>query len=314
MFKGIVMEIKDDYVIVMKEDGTLVRIQKKDNLKVGKSIFFFEEDIYLKKESAKVIPFRKYIVPLGAIAALFIILINPMINRFSNNVSNTYAVLTFDINPSIEFELEENGIIKNVKGINDDGIALGVENIKGMSFKDGVIVLKELLMKNNYLANNNAILIGFSFMGDENITYEEDIQNIIKNTFKGTDVAFLKGQKSDLEKAESQGVSLGKYEALVKLDEDNFEDAIENLTTQEMIQLLKSNDKSIFLDEDQLEELQDELEDRFEDEIEDDDNDIDEDDNDVDKDDIDDDDDGIEDDFDNETDDKDDETDDKDDD
>ena len=314
MFKGIVMEIKDDYVIVMKEDGTLVRIQKKDNLKVGKSIFFFEEDIYLKKESAKVIPFRKYIVPLGAIAALFIILINPMINRFSNNVSNTYAVLTFDINPSIEFELEENGIIKNVKGINDDGIALGVENIKGMSFKDGVIVLKELLMKNNYLANNNAILIGFSFMGDESITYEEDIQNIIKNTFKGTDVAFLKGQKSDLEKAESQGVSLGKYEALVKLDEDNFEDAIENLTTQEMIQLLKSNDKSIFLDEDQLEELQDELEDRFEDEIEDDDNDIDEDDNDVDKDDIDDDDDGIEDDFDNETDDKDDETDDKDDD
>ena len=314
MFKGIVMEIKDDYVIVMKEDGTLVRIQKKDNLKVGKSIFFFEEDIYIRKESAKVIPFRKYIVPLGAIAALFIILINPMINRFSNNVSNTYAVLTFDINPSIEFELEENGIIKNVKGINDDGIALGVENIKGVSFKDGLIALKELLMKNNYLANNNAILIGFSFMGDENITYEEDIQNIIKNTFKGTDVAFLKGQKSDLEKAESQGVSLGKYEALVKLDEDNFEDAIENLTTQEMIQLLKSNDNSIFLDEDQLEELQDELEDRFEDEIEDDDNDIDEDDNDVDKDDIDDDDDGIEDDFDNETDDKDDETDDKDDD
>ena len=306
MFKGIVMEIKDDYVIVMKEDGTLVRIQKKDNLKVGKSIFFFEEDIYIRKESAKVIPFRKYIVPLGAIAALFIILINPMINRLSNNVSNTYAVLTFDINPSIEFELEENGIIKNVKGINDDGIALGVENIKGVSFKDGLIALKELLMKNNYLANNNAILIGFSFMGDENITYEEDIQNIIKNTFKGTDVAFLKGQKSDLEKAESRGISLGKYEALVKLDEDNFEDAIENLTTQEMIQLLKSNDKSIFLDEDQLEELQDELEDRFEDEIEDDDNDIDEDDNDVDKDDIDDDDDGIEDDFDNETDDKDD--------
>ena len=48
MFKGIVMEIKDDYVIVMKEDGTLVRIQKKDNLKVGKSIFFFEEDIYIR--------------------------------------------------------------------------------------------------------------------------------------------------------------------------------------------------------------------------------------------------------------------------
>ena len=56
MFKGIVMEVKNDYVIIMKEDGTLVRIKNKDGLKVGKSVFFFEEDIYIKKDTAKVIP------------------------------------------------------------------------------------------------------------------------------------------------------------------------------------------------------------------------------------------------------------------
>lgn len=264
MFKGIVMEIKDDYVIIMKEDGTLVRIKNKDDLKVGKSIFFFEEDIYIKKETAKVIPFRKYIVPLGAIAALFIILINPIMNMFSAKMNNVYAVLTFDINPSIEFELDQNGIIKDVKGINDDAIALGLDKIKGMTFEEGTVVLKDLLSQNNYLSNNNAVLIGFSFIGNENINYEKDIQKTIQNTFKGTDIAFLKGQKSDLEKAQSQGISLGKYEALVKLDEDNFEDAIENLSTQEMLELLRNVDGSVFLDEDQLEELKDELEDRLE--------------------------------------------------
>lgn len=273
MFKGIVMEIKDDYVIIMKEDGTLVRIKNKDDLKVGKSIFFFEEDIYIKKETAKVIPFRKYIVPLGAIAALFIILINPIMNMFSTKMNNVYAVLTFDINPSIEFELDQNGIIKDVKGINDDAIALGLDKIKGMTFEEGTLVLKDLLSQNNYLSNNNAVLIGFSFIGNENINYEKDIQKTIQNTFKGTDVAFLKGQKSDLEKAQSQGISLGKYEALVKLDEDNFEDAIENLSTQEMLELLRNVDGSIFLDEEQLDELQDELEDRLEDENDRDDND-----------------------------------------
>lgn len=273
MFKGIVMEIKDDYVIIMKEDGTLVRIKNKDDLKVGKSIFFFEEDIYIKKETAKVIPFRKYIVPLGAIAALFIILINPIMNMFSAKMNNVYAVLTFDINPSIEFELDQNGIIKDVKGINDDAIALGLDKIKGMTFEEGTVVLKDLLSQNNYLSNNNAVLIGFSFIGNENINYEKDIQKTIQNTFKGTDIAFLKGQKSDLEKAQSQGISLGKYEALVKLDEDNFEDAIENLSTQEMLELLRNVDGSVFLDEDQLEELQDELEDRLEDENDRDDND-----------------------------------------
>lgn len=280
MFKGIVMEIKDDYVIIMKEDGTLVRIKNKDGLKVGKSIFFFEEDIYIKKDTAKVIPFRKYIVPLVAIAALFIILIGPIMNMYSTRINNVYAVLTFDINPSIEFELDENGIIKNVKGINDDAIALSLDKIKGMTFEEGTVALKDILSQNNYLSNNNSVLVGFSFIGKENINYEKDIQNTIKNTFKGTDVAFLKGKKSDLEKAQSQGISLGKYAALVKLDEDNFEDAIENLSTQEMLELLKNVDGSVFLDEDQLDELQDELEDRLEDENDKDDNDEDEDDQD----------------------------------
>ncbi len=273
MFKGIVMEVKDDYVIVMKEDGTLVRIKDKDGLKLGKSIFFFEEDVYVKKETAKVIPFRKYILPLGAIAALFIILIGPIMNMFSTRMNNVYAVLTFDINPSIEFELDQNGIIKNVKGINDDAIALGLDKIKGMTFEEGTMALKDLLSQNNYLNNNNAVLVGFSFIGNENINYEKDIQKTIKNTFKGTDVAFLKGQKSNLEKAQSQGISLGKYEALVKLDEDNLEDAIENLTTQEMLELLRNVDGSVFLDEEQIDELQDELEDRLEDENDKDDND-----------------------------------------
>ena len=263
MFKGIVMEVKNDYVIIMKEDGTLVRIKNKDGLKVGKSVFFFEEDIYIKKDTAKVIPFRKYIVPLGAIVAT---LINPIMNMFSSKMNNVYAVLTFDINPSIEFELDQNGIIKDVKGINDDAIALGLDKIKGMTFEEGTVVLKDLLSQNNYLSNNNAVLVGFSFIGNENINYEKDIQKTIKDTFKGTEVAFLKGQKSDLEKAKSQGISLGKYEALVKLDEDNFEDAIENLSTQEMLELLRNVDGSIFLDEEQLDELQDELEDRLEDE------------------------------------------------
>lgn len=275
MFKGIVMETKDDYVIVMKEDGTLVRIKNKDGLNIGSAIFFFEEDIYIKKEVANIIPFRKYMVPLGAIAALFIILINPIMNMFSTRINNVYAVLTFDINPSIEFELDENGIIKNIKGINDDAVALGLDKIKGMTFEEGTVELKDLLSQNNYLNNNNAVLVGFSFIGKENINYEKDIQKTIQNTFKGTDVAFLKGQKSDLEKAESQGISLGKYEALLKLDEDNFEDAIENLSTQEMLELLRNVDGSVFLDEEQLEELQDELEDRLEDETDNDDNDSD---------------------------------------
>ena len=70
--------------------------------------------------------------------------------------------------------------------------------------------------------------------------------------------------------AAEQGISLGKYEAIAKLDEDGIEEAFENLSTQELLDLLKSNNSNLFLNEDALDELQDELEDRLEDEQEDD--------------------------------------------
>lgn len=265
MFKGIVMELKEDYAIVIKEDGAMVRISRKDELIVGNSIFFFEEDIYNKKSSGKVIPFRKYMIPFAAVAALFVILINPVMTRLSPVPANTYAVVTFDINPSIEFELDENGIITMIKGLNDDGSKLNLDGIVGKTFKDGTVILKNVLGENNYLANNNSVLVGFSFLENDDINYEDDILNTIKEIFKGTNVAFLKGQKVDLENAKSQGMSLGKYQALAKLNDENFENAIENLSTQEILDLLKNTDGSIFLNTEQIEELQDEIEDRFED-------------------------------------------------
>ena len=71
--------------------------------------------------------------------------------------------------------------------------------------------------------------------------------------------------------AEAQGISLGKYEAIAKLDEDGIEEAFENLSTQELLDLLKSNNSNLFLNKDALDELQDELEDRLEDSQEEDD-------------------------------------------
>ena len=40
MFKAIVMEIKEKYVIVMKDGGEILRINKKSDLKIGETIFW----------------------------------------------------------------------------------------------------------------------------------------------------------------------------------------------------------------------------------------------------------------------------------
>ena len=269
MFKAIVMEIKEKYIIVMKDGGEIVRINKKNDLKIGETIFCLDEDIYNGRVESKNKGLKNLLIPLGAVAALLLIFINPIFNRFSSNLNNTYAVLTFDVNPSIEFNLDAKGKIIDVKGINDDGKMLDINTIKGLTVEEGAVKLKGILTNNNYLGNGNSVLVGFSFLGGDNLQYEEKVQNVVKTTFNDTNVAFIKGNKQSLAMAEQQGISLGKYEAISQLDEEGIEEAFENLSTQELLDLLKANNSNLFLNEDALDELQDELEDRLEDEQED---------------------------------------------
>lgn len=266
MFKGIIIDIKEQYAIVMKEGGDMVRVEKKKGMKVGQSIFFLEDDIYYNKTKQSTNSIRKWIVPIGAIAAMLIFIFNPIINILNPITDNTYAVLTLDVNPSVEFNLDKNGKIVNAIGLNDDGKALELGNINGLTVEEGISILRDTFSKENYLKNNNSVLVGFSFVGEEDINFEERIQNTIKSNFDNITVAYLKGTSEDIKSAENKGISLGKYEALLKLDEDNFEDALENLTTQEILELLKNKDGSLFISEDALEEIQDELEDRTEEE------------------------------------------------
>ena len=53
MFKAIVMEIKEKYVIVMKDGGEILRINKKSDLKIGETIFCLDEDIYNGRVGSK---------------------------------------------------------------------------------------------------------------------------------------------------------------------------------------------------------------------------------------------------------------------
>jgi len=272
MFKAIVMEVKDNYIIVMKEGGSLVKINKKGDIKVGQSIYCFEEDLYVEKSINKRKSFISHIVPLGVVAALLCVLCLPMIKNTTPISNNDYAILTFDVNPSIEFNLDEEGKIITVSGVNDDATKLEIDRLKGLNLKDGVTKLRDMLSSKNYLGNKNSVLVGFSFIGkNDNTSYEKMVQTTVKDTFTGTNVAFMKGNEAGIKKAKEQGISIGKYEAIAKLDEDGVEEAFENLSTQELLELLKANNSNVFLNEDALDELEDEIEDRIEDNKEDDD-------------------------------------------
>lgn len=265
MFKGIIMDIKSNYIIVSKEGGEFVKLAKKNNLKVGDIIYFFKEDIYLEKNTYNRNSYVKWFISMGSAAALIIIFLNPLLKLFSPTTSKIYAVVSLDVNPSIELSLDDEGFIIEATGINDQGNMLNIDDIKGLTFENGVSILNEQLKTQNYLINNNSLLVGFSFLNDENIEYEKRIQDTVKDTFTNIEVAYMKGTPENITNAKQQGVSLGKYEAILKLQEDGLDDALENLTTQELLNLLKSNNGNVFLSKDKLEDIKDELDDRLDD-------------------------------------------------
>lgn len=270
--KGIILEIKDKYSIVMTQDSNIVKIKNKKDMKVGSSILFLDEDIY--QNNIINFNFSKALYPLIAAIFLFIFIL-PILK----NNTTAYSLVSFDLNPSIQIELNKNKKIINVYGINDDGKSIPLEELKGLSLNDGASKLKDILESQGYVLSNDRVLIGFTFFKNINDpNYEEDIKNIISKNFNNTNLLYLKGNNSDILKAKNKGVSLGRYEANLELDDDIIEDKIENMSVDEIFDLLDGK-AGIYLNEEIIDELEDKLDDNLEDYF-DDDNDYDDTDND----------------------------------
>ena len=275
-FKGIVMEVKEDYSLVMKEDSQIVRIKNKEGMKKGDINIFLEEDLYEEKISNNKNK-NKIIVSILSIAAVLAIVVLPMMQ---NNKINSYALVSLDINPSINFELDDDMNIVSIRGINKDGKNLNLESLNGLTLDEGLKKLKLYLENEKYNLSKDSIIVGFTFLTDkEDNAYENDVKSIIGTEFKDSKTAFFKGTKENSEVAKQKGMSLGRYEAKLSMDEDIMEEQIENMSVEEILDLLK-NKKNIYLNEEQVEELQDELEDRLEDRYDDEDEEDDEDDED----------------------------------
>lgn len=263
--KGIILEVKEKYSLVLKDDSTVVRIRNKENMEVGDTIFFLEEDLYEVNKSRNTM--KNKIIPILTVAAMLVLLVLPMIKN--NTTGEAYALMSIDVNPSIEFELDENKNIVNVYGVNDDGKDINLDELKGKTLEEGIKILETYLSKN--YSNTKEGIVGFTFINKiNNNKYEEEVKNTISEGLKNTKFVYLKGTDEDIALAREKGVSIGRYEALCDLDEDTLEDTIENMSVDEIMSLLSANgNNNIYLNEEVMDELQDELEDRTEDESED---------------------------------------------
>lgn len=209
-YKAIVMEIKEEYAIVMTDDALLVRIKKRGALKEGDTIIFLEEDILKKSKKIKCI--SNIIVPFMYIASILMIIVLPNLSK------KNYAVVTLDINPSIQLNIDKSKTIIKVLRLNKDAEKINLDDAIGMKLGEGLENIKYNLEKENYKIKNDYALVGFAIIEDsKNATYEKEVKDIVKNSFKGTNTIYLSSNKKDLQLANKEGISLGRYLADKKI-------------------------------------------------------------------------------------------------
>lgn len=241
MNKGMIMEVKKNYAIALNDEGIMEKLISKGNMEVGKKVFYFDDDI-IQPSVIKVHRNNSFIKTFGSIAALFLL----VFTFFQTvNFENAYAVVTLDINPSIQIEADSEQMIIKVEGVNTDGKNIDFSDIKDVSLNDGIQKVKEKLIEKNYLDTNKEVLVGYAFIQNEdNSGYEETLKDAIQSTFNTEKVTYVKGDKDAVDEAKTKGISLGRYEASLKVDEET-KNIIDRVPVKDITSSIKDKDNVI---------------------------------------------------------------------
>ncbi|MGL5086379.1 MAG: anti-sigma-I factor RsgI family protein, partial [Clostridium sp.] len=204
-FKGLIMEINIDNIIVMKADGTMVKLINKDGAIIGDTIYFVEEDVITNKVVKKIYGKKSWFIPLATVAMLAIMFITPSISGGIG--SESYAMVSLDINPSTSFVLDENQNIIEVNNINSDSENLKLDELVGMNLDEGLKVINNKLLENGYLKNNGEVLASLSFYNKlDDSKYEEEVKNSIVKGFSEANITYIKSNEDNIKAAKKKGI------------------------------------------------------------------------------------------------------------
>lgn len=131
---------------------------------------------------------KSNLIKLCTSFACLVLVIICSILIFSNDNVNTLkyeAIIQIDVNPSVEFVVDDSDKVLSVKGLNDDGkLILTDEEFENLSLKDAVSKLLNLEEKTNFLSetNKNVTLT----LTIENKGVEEVLTNKLNQILKST--------------------------------------------------------------------------------------------------------------------------------
>jgi Anti-sigma factor N-terminus len=185
MKKGIIMEIKQDILVMMTPEGEFLNGRKHPDQQysIGEEVPFFP----VQKESSNSKPFLKWNwrISTSLITALVII-----IALFSSAVlqnNQAYAYVSVDINPSMELTLNKEQKVIEIKPFNDDAKVLLKKMSKWEDQDVGKVtkMIFQLSERLGYLKDNQNVIITSSFIEDTDHKKENELLDELNEFVQG---------------------------------------------------------------------------------------------------------------------------------
>lgn len=212
--KSVVVEIKDEYVIALSDNGIFTKVKNK-NYSLGEVLIMKNTTKKFSKKIAISIASVVAIASLGTVSAF----------AYYTPVGK----VSLDVNPSIEYSVNMFDKVLEVNGVNDDGdTLLGNVDLKGKDIEDAISDTVDLLIDDGYISDeeSNDIVIA-TYDNDENDNeklaqeLEQVAQEQIEENNKIANVECVAIGKERVEKARELGVTPGKLNLVEKLKESS---------------------------------------------------------------------------------------------
>ncbi|KAB8138985.1 hypothetical protein F9U64_02465 [Gracilibacillus oryzae] len=209
MKKGIVVERKRGYMIVVDRQGIFHKAKTVKESEIGAEVIFEEKE---GKWSSFLLWSHKRNFRLTAMVILCLSLVTPFF--LWSNTNEAYAIVSLDINPSVNIEIDENYRIIDIQPMNEDAKTL-LKSIK-VENKTLTEVSEEIIQYSHEqleLKNNSPILMAVSYYNDTN-NQKQVVQNLEEYYMeKQYPVAIYEVSRSLRTKAEKENISLNKMMA-----------------------------------------------------------------------------------------------------
>lgn len=223
------MESNGKWTVVLTPEGEFMKIPSHPHHLEGKEVSFriSETEAKQKKKRSWTPPLMRG-VALTAACLLFLVTIFPFFGG-----SEAYAAVTFDINPSLELEVDEQATVIAATPFNEEAKKLlDTVQWKGQSLSEVTLDIIEQAEQMGYMNEERQVLITATYLEEEEMekvkeTEKENITQILEEATAQADqeltVVIVEGSKEWHEEAKQKQVPPGAYMLVKQAEEQGIE-------------------------------------------------------------------------------------------